>query len=242
MSQNEELFGKDFFDAGRKDRGFCKSYSWNIIYPRFKALATQIKEKFNPATVLDVGCAKGVLVGAFRELGIDAYGVDISDYAISCAPLEIRPYLHRVDLNKDALPFENEKFDLVTCLEIVEYLHNYKLAIQEAHRILKPEGHLHLETSYIRNLEDKIRINIRGKSFWVREFQNNGKFKFMPRESVTFDRARLAYIFRTPQGKGTIKVRVGKLIWNKGGYLGKELAFLVGSKFSGTLLFTKAGK
>ena len=34
-------------------------------------------------TICDFGCAKGYLVYALRLLGYDAYGVDISEYAIS---------------------------------------------------------------------------------------------------------------------------------------------------------------
>ena len=32
--------------------------------------------------ILDIGCAKGYLVKALRWLGRDAYGFDISDYAL----------------------------------------------------------------------------------------------------------------------------------------------------------------
>ena len=39
--------------------------------------------------VLDVGCAKGYLVYDFHQAGIDAYGVDISKYALSKCPKKI---------------------------------------------------------------------------------------------------------------------------------------------------------
>ena len=241
FNQDEGLFEKDFFDARSKEQGFCRSYPRDTIYPRFKALATQIKDQFKPETVLDIGCAKGFLVSAFKELGVVAYGVDISEYAISCAQPEIKPYLYKVNLNKDVLPFEAEKFDFITCLETVEYLHNYKLTIQEAYRLLKPGGYFYLETSYLRNRRDRMRINIHSKSFWITEFEDNDRFKFIPHESVILDRARLAYIFRNFQWKGTLKVKLGKLLYNKGGYLGKEIAYFIGGKFGGTILFKKEG-
>ena len=243
MSQDEELYEKDFFDAGRKEPGVFESYSCEHFYPEFKDLATRIKELFNPASVLDVGCAKGFLVLAFAEMGIDAYGVDTSDYAISSAPLEIRPYLYQVDLNKDTLPFEAEKFDFVTFLGTIEYLYDHKLAIQEVNRILRRGGRLYLTTIYERNPKDKIRINIQSKAFWIRKFQSNG-FKFMPGELATLEKAHLRYIFQIPREKSTIKFKLAKLIYDKGGFLGKEIAFL-GSKFGsdyGALLFMKEGK
>lgn len=47
------------------------------------------------AHVLDIGCAKGYLVKALRWLGREAYGYDISDYAVSNADPEVKPYLSR---------------------------------------------------------------------------------------------------------------------------------------------------
>lgn len=43
--------------------------------------------------VLDVGCAKGFLVRHLRELGVDAWGCDVSDYAIATAPEDVKPYV-----------------------------------------------------------------------------------------------------------------------------------------------------
>ena len=57
-----------------------------------KRLASQIKEKYHPQTVLDAGCAMGMLVAALRDLGVEAYGVDLSEYAISQVREDIRPY------------------------------------------------------------------------------------------------------------------------------------------------------
>lgn len=41
-------------------------------------------------TILDIGCAKGFLVKAFRWLGREAYGYDISYYALSNADPEVK--------------------------------------------------------------------------------------------------------------------------------------------------------
>jgi 2-polyprenyl-3-methyl-5-hydroxy-6-metoxy-1,4-benzoquinol methylase len=43
--------------------------------------------------VLDVGCAKGFLVRHLRSLGIDAWGCDISEYAIARAPDDVREHV-----------------------------------------------------------------------------------------------------------------------------------------------------
>src|SRR5210317_381289 len=43
--------------------------------------------------VLDFGCAKAFSVYALRLLGIDAYGVDMSEYAIKESPKEVENYI-----------------------------------------------------------------------------------------------------------------------------------------------------
>ena len=51
--------------------------------------------------VLDIGCAKGYLVKALRWLGRDAWGCDISDYALEKADPEIRQFLSKHLPNQD---------------------------------------------------------------------------------------------------------------------------------------------
>ena len=48
-------------------------------------------------TILDFGCAKGYIVHALRLLGYEAYGVDISEYAISQAPKEVNGYVQLIE-------------------------------------------------------------------------------------------------------------------------------------------------
>ena len=59
----------------------------NPIWSKFFHLvAEQIIEELHPLTFLDAGCALGFLVEQLRELGVDARGFDISEFAISSAP------------------------------------------------------------------------------------------------------------------------------------------------------------
>lgn len=45
--------------------------------------------------VLDFGCAKGFLVKALRILDVEAWGVDVSEYAVNHADAETKPYLYQ---------------------------------------------------------------------------------------------------------------------------------------------------
>lgn len=134
------MFEEDYFDGGKEELGVFKAYQFENVYPGSKVLAASIKSQFNPTKVLDVGCAKGFLVKAFEDVGINAWGVDVSEYAISNAPVDIRSKLYRVDLNRDILPFKDEYFDFVTFLGTIEYLDNYKHIINEIKRVLRDGG------------------------------------------------------------------------------------------------------
>src|SRR5207244_3037457 len=84
----------------------------------FGAMARWIVETLRPRTALDAGCAVGLLVGRLRELGVDATGIDVSEYAVSQAPQGVREHLS-VGSVTDEL---ERDVDLVICLEVLEHL------------------------------------------------------------------------------------------------------------------------
>jgi SAM-dependent methyltransferase len=165
-----DLFDKVFFDSGQRVAGAFAYYSFEDYCLTFKPLSEIIKKRFNPHRVLDIGCAKGSLVFAFRKLGIEAYGVDVSSYAISCAPAFLQPFLHVADLDNDSLPFKEGFFDFVTFFGSIEYLRNHRRVIAELERVMVDGGTLLLTTINKRPKGDLYRVNAHNKSFWVKEF------------------------------------------------------------------------
>ena len=75
---------------------------------------------FAAERMVDVGCATGFVVNHLRTAGRDAWGTDFSEYAVTHAPLETRPYL--VQGNSLCLPYADSSFELVICLETLEHL------------------------------------------------------------------------------------------------------------------------
>lgn len=191
--EKEEIFGKEFFDGNKGGLGVYRCYPYENIYPECKILSSLITDRFSPLRVLDIGCAKGFLVKALNDQGVDAWGVDISDYAISTSSEDIRPRLHAVDLNTEPLPFEDESFDFITFLGTIEYLNDYEYTIREARRVLKEGGFLFLKTIYKRNPQDHIRMNIHDKDHWIKEFQVAG-FDYMSDPDSFFIDVRMNYL------------------------------------------------
>lgn len=74
--------------------------------------------------VLDYGCAKGFLVKAFRILDVNAYGCDISKYAIDNAEKEVASYC---SLMRDGKVPYDFNFDWVISKDVFEHLSKNQL-------------------------------------------------------------------------------------------------------------------
>jgi len=131
----------------------------------FKELAKEICSITSPSKILDAGCGSGELVASFRDLGLEAYGVDISEKFLSHAPGNIRPFLTIANMNHARVSFDDSTFDLVTSHHSIEHLTNPANLVKEASRILKPGGMLFIETNTPpRNRQRRIQIA------WVRAY------------------------------------------------------------------------
>jgi len=62
-----------------------------------------------------------------------------------------------VDLNREPLPYPDNRFALVTCAETIEHLERYRETIREIYRVLKPGGIAVLSTPNILNFRSRLR-------------------------------------------------------------------------------------
>jgi len=88
-------------------------------------------------TILDVGCGTGANLELLARFG-EVEGVDISDDALSFC--RQRGYTNVRRGAAQLLPFEDNVFDLVTALDVVEHLDDDLGSLREMRRVLKPNG------------------------------------------------------------------------------------------------------
>ena len=189
----QNLYNKEYYQHYRTASGEISYQDSEEIKAFIGHIATQIKEKYRPKTVLDAGCAMGLLVAALRDLGVEAYGVDLSEYAISRVREDIRPYC-AVGSLADPLPNSlPRRYDLVVSIEVLEHMpeEDGKKSIAN----LCTMSDQILFSSVPDDTTDPTHINLHETPYWCGLFAKQGFFSaeekkplFLPRHARFFQR------------------------------------------------------
>jgi len=103
------------------------------------ALGQRVWELTSPTAesrVLDVACGTGLVSRVFKGRVAEIVGIDITPAMYAQA----QPHLDRfVEGPGEALPFEDNSFDIVTCRQGTQFMDD-AAAIREMFRVLKPGG------------------------------------------------------------------------------------------------------
>ncbi|WP_276503922.1 rhamnosyltransferase WsaF family glycosyltransferase [Terrimonas pollutisoli] len=142
--------------------------SWQSF---FGTIADRIVSDINPKTVLDAGCAYGYLVAALRDRGVEAYGIDISEYAINQVREDIRPYCS-VGSVLDPL---DRQYDLIICIEVIEHL-----AVQDGRTMIENlcrHTSDFVFTSTPADFKEATHFNVHPTEYWAKLFASCNFFR-----------------------------------------------------------------
>lgn len=149
-------FDYDFFDGERK-----YGYGGYKYDGRWRDVAEKMAQYYDLKAgqrVLDVGCGKAHLLYELTQAvpGLEVVGLDISEYAITHAKEEVRPFLMRG--TAQSLPFEDNSFDLIISLNTLHNLKVYDLkkAFQDIQRISKKNSYIVVES--FRNDREEVNM------------------------------------------------------------------------------------
>ncbi len=172
MLSDKDMYQNDHYDKNYYDNydklPYVKSEHWEKF---FGNIAEKIKNEINPKTVLDAGCAKGFLVEKLRERGIEAFGIDSSEYAISHVDDSIKDYC-KVGSILNPL---DRKYDLIVCMEVIEHLfeEDSKKALEN---LCKYSNDI-IFSSTPEGFEEKTHHNVKRPSYWAKLFAKKNFFR-----------------------------------------------------------------
>ena len=166
MKENkEEQKIKEFYDGV-----YYKKVSHSI---KVTAYQLRLARKLGVSTnddVLDVACGTGEFLRACDAIGAAVSGVDLSDKAISACK-SILPNAEFYSCSAEKLPFNNDSFDIVTCLGSLEHFIDPVASLKEMVRVAKSNA--------------KFVILVPNKDFLTRKLRlYNGTYQTDAKEEV----------------------------------------------------------
>jgi 2-polyprenyl-6-hydroxyphenyl methylase/3-demethylubiquinone-9 3-methyltransferase len=121
----------------------------HVINP-LRAEYISSKVELEGKTLLDVGCGGGILAEALHDKGAIVTGIDAAGPGIEIAKHHAKKNNKLIDYQEstaeDLIQKSSEKYDVVTCLEVLEHVPDPKLLVKTCIDLLKPNGDLFLST------------------------------------------------------------------------------------------------
>ena len=173
MAYSYDSIPVGFYDEiFQRNRGIqCK---WH--HHKFRRI---VKEIGNVSQHLDFGCGPGTLINLLPN-NISAVGVDIAASQLSYAEQNYAgPHKEFIRIESSHLPFADETFDSISCVEVVEHL-ELKLTkeiFSEFFRVLKPGGKLIVTTPNYGSLWPLVEVMVNRLSEVSYEEQHITKFR-----------------------------------------------------------------
>jgi SAM-dependent methyltransferase len=157
-------FGAEYY-AASCGKPYCRNEEWLGF---FGGIADRIVADIRPRRVLDAGCALGLLVETLRTRGVEAFGIDLSAFAISNAAPGVSPYLQEGSITSDL----GANYDLIVSIEVVEHM-----------PAADAEGAI---ANFCRHADDVLfssspldygettHVNVRPPEYWAEQFGRHG--------------------------------------------------------------------
>jgi SAM-dependent methyltransferase len=133
-----------------------RDFNYNLRESRLRKCASII-QCLPAGHLLDIGCSNGEWALRWTARGWESAGIDINrDHVALARNAGIQA--HFCDLNRDPLPFDDGRFDLIFAGEVIEHLVDTDGFLAEVRRCTKVGGHLLITTPNLASFENRIRL------------------------------------------------------------------------------------
>lgn len=140
-------------------RGGCRDFTGTIHNEILESVRVIVG---SGPRLLDVGCGDGGVTEIALSRYKQAHGCDLSERALREAVTKGMKSVC-ADLNSGALPYKNESFDCVTCLEVIEHVVDPLALLLELRRVLRSRGLLIITTPNIRYFRNIVKLLVNGR-------------------------------------------------------------------------------
>lgn len=165
------VYDRDYYEYYTSDAQVPYSKQEEIWSRFFGTVADHIVSDIAPRTVLDAGCARGLLVEELRKRGVDARGIDVSSWAIDTIPESLRPYCEQASIIEEI----SGSFDLIVCTEVLEHVAPSVAA--GALENLCRHADAVLFSSTPDDFTESTHVNVQSPGYWAQLFAANGFYR-----------------------------------------------------------------
>jgi 2-polyprenyl-3-methyl-5-hydroxy-6-metoxy-1,4-benzoquinol methylase len=167
LSETSKLYDQHYYAHGCGPE-YKRDDHWLTF---FGSIAGKIVASIQPKTVLDAGCAMGFLVEQLRVRGVEAWGMDVSEYAVQNVHESIHDYIWVGSVTE---PFPR-KYDLITTIEVLEHLP--KEASEQAVTNLCQHTEDILFSSSPLDYKEATHFNVQPVEYWAELFAQQGFYR-----------------------------------------------------------------
>lgn len=172
---DKSFFSEEYYERGLETGvSAYQHYHWmpELTIPLAMTLIDYLQIK-KTDSVLEVGCSKGYLVKALRILHREAWGIDISDYALSCVPEDVKAFCgppNRLEHSFYDFCIAKDVFEHIPVDELADMLQKLNVSILFAIIPLGENGKYNAEV----NNMDKSHIICEDADWWEQFFFEMG--------------------------------------------------------------------
>lgn len=152
------------------------------IHDRFVSFFVNMIGKDKNMKVLDAGAGQGALTKRLHEEGFNISACDLFPERFKYNKAEFK----KADLTKN-LPYDDNSFDVIVAVEVLEHLIDHEIFFIECNRILKENGKLIISSPNILSLKSRFRFLVSGFFYSFKPLDVNDNHGLQHVSSLTLD-------------------------------------------------------
>lgn len=169
----KSIYNEEYYHSQDPFFGYLDYESYEHLFKKtFFRRLTEIERRVAKGRLLDVGCALGFFLEVAKERGWDAYGVEVSSYAVSYAQ---NCGLNVFEGTLEEVEFPRGFFRVATIWDLFEGLEDPMSTLVSVREVLRDDGILVIGTPNAESLASRLL-----RKNWAHFKPKENKFYFSP--------------------------------------------------------------